>query len=161
LLAWLSKQQSFSTQPYSHLATMLRQSGDREIADDIIFEGKKKQWEHTGTFSPTWLVMGIEYAFTGFGVHPERLVAWAILLILIGFAFFSRDPSPDMRKLSAGQRLVYSVDMLLPVVHLRHHHYEIELEWAWARGYLYFHKIMGYVLPSLLLAAIAGGHEIE
>jgi hypothetical protein len=161
LLAWLDRQRTFSTQPYSHLATMLRQSGDRETADAITFQAKKLQWQHAPLFSGTKLLLGIEYIFTGFGVHPLRLLYWVAGLVALGFLLFSRDESPAILKMGFWQRWLYSFDMLLPVVHLRHHHAEIQLEWVWARVYLYIHKIMGYVLIALLLAAITAGHQIE
>ena len=49
----------------------------------------------------------------------------------------------------------YSFDMLLPIIRLRESHYQVDLT-TWARYYFYFHKIMGYVLASFLLAGLAG-----
>ena len=45
----------------------------------------------------------------------------------------------------------YSFDMLLPIIRLRESHYQVDLK-TWARYYFYFHKIMGYVLASFLIA---------
>lgn len=161
LLAWLDRQQTFSTQPYSHLANMLRQSGDRETADAITFQAKKLQWQHAPLLSGTKLLLGVEYIFTGFGVHPLRLLYWVVGLVALGFVIFSRDDSPDILKMGFWLRLLFSFDMLLPVIHLRHHNAEVQLRWVWARVYLYIHRIMGYVLIALLLAAITAGHQIE
>jgi hypothetical protein len=45
--------------------------------------------------------------------------------------------------------------MLLPIVRLRDSHYSIDLK-GWAQYYFYVHKVMGYVLASVLIAAVAG-----
>jgi hypothetical protein len=50
--------------------------------------------------------------------------------------------------------------MLIPAVHLRHHHAEIELQ-SWPRYYLYGHKLMGYILLSFLAAALLGLGGLE
>jgi hypothetical protein len=49
----------------------------------------------------------------------------------------------------------YSFDLLLPIIRLRDSHYAIELK-APARYYFYFHKIMGYLLASFLIAGVSG-----
>jgi hypothetical protein len=51
--------------------------------------------------------------------------------------------------------VAYSVDMLLPIIHLRDAHYKIDLN-GWARYYFYIHKTMGYVLASFLIAGLSG-----
>ena len=51
--------------------------------------------------------------------------------------------------------IAYSIDMLLPIIRLRDAHYRIELNDP-ARYYFYFHKVMGYVLGSFLIAGVSG-----
>jgi hypothetical protein len=50
---------------------------------------------------------------------------------------------------------IYALDMLLPIIRLREEHYKIELNGI-ARYYFYFHKLMGYLLGSFLVAGISG-----
>jgi hypothetical protein len=54
--------------------------------------------------------------------------------------------------------IAYSVDMLLPIIKLRECHYDIDFEGQFrpARYYFYFHKFMGYVLASFLVAGLSG-----
>jgi hypothetical protein len=52
-------------------------------------------------------------------------------------------------------RLVYSLDIFLPVVCLRKSHEDIDLE-GWVRIYFYVHKIFGYILASFLIAGLSG-----
>jgi hypothetical protein len=49
----------------------------------------------------------------------------------------------------------YSFDMLLPLIKLRERHYSIDLA-GWPRYYFYFHKSIGFVLASFLVAGLAG-----
>jgi hypothetical protein len=49
--------------------------------------------------------------------------------------------------------LIYSLDALLPFVTLRTEHTSYDLQ-SWPKYYLYFHKIMGYVLIAFLLSAL-------
>jgi hypothetical protein len=161
LIRWLDKQKTFSTQPYSHLADLLRNSGDREKANEILYHGRYRQWQEADSFSRTKFWLGIHRWITGFGVYPEFIVLWVGGAVALGYLMFGRDPSLELQRLTRMQRLVYSLDMLLPIVHLRDRNYEIELEWFWARFYLYCHKLFGYLLGSLLIAALTGGGLIE
>jgi hypothetical protein len=45
--------------------------------------------------------------------------------------------------------------MLLPFITLRKAHDDVDLE-GFARYYFYFHKVMGFVLGSFLLAGLSG-----
>ena len=158
LIGWLARQQPFSPQPYQQLAGILRQSGDNETAKAILFAGKQREWDVAHGWSKFWL--SLQFMFTGFGVHPQVAGLWVLALIAFGTWAFSRDPSPELAKLTWPQRLIYSFDMLLPAVHLRHHHYEIELQ-GWPRYYLYVHKLMGYILLTFLAAALLSGGGFE
>jgi hypothetical protein len=158
LIGWLARQQPFSPQPYQQLAGILRQSGDNETAKAILFAGKQREWDVAHGWSKFWL--SLQFLFTGFGVHPQVAGLWVLALIAFGTWAFSRDPAPELAKLTWPQRAIYSFDMLLPAVHLRHHHYEIELH-GWPRYYLYIHKIMGYVLLTFLAAALLSGGGFE
>jgi hypothetical protein len=52
--------------------------------------------------------------------------------------------------------LAFSFDMLLPIIRLREKHYtDVDLQPGYARYYFYLHKIMGYVLASFVIAALA------
>ncbi|MGJ4960134.1 hypothetical protein ACQR1H_31160 [Bradyrhizobium sp. HKCCYLRH2015] len=52
--------------------------------------------------------------------------------------------------------LAFSFDMLLPIIRLREKHYtDVDLRPGVAQYYFYGHKIMGYVLASFVIAALA------
>src|SRR5262249_33063569 len=102
----------------------------------------------------------VPWALIGFGVYPKRTAFWVIVLLAFGTWAFSRDPAPELQKFNWLQKTVYSLDMLLPAVHLRHHHYEIDLR-GWPRYYLYVHKMAGYLLLTFLAAALLGAGGLE
>jgi len=61
-----------------------------------------------------------------------------------------QDGKPPMRL-----GFFYSLDMMLPVIHLRQRHYDVDLHGI-VRYYFYFHQVMGYVLASFLIAGLSG-----
>ncbi len=159
LVTWLGRQVPFSPQPYVQLSGVLRQSGDYETAKAILFAGKEREFDEAGWPAKIWLAM--QWAFTGYGQYPQVAGLWVIGLIVLGAAVFTTEPSPEMRRLNWLQRGVYSFDMLMPAVHLRHHHAEIEMRAWWVRAYVFCHKLMGYILLSFLAAAVLGLGGLE
>ena len=77
-----------------------------------------------------------------------------IFFLIVGIAVM-RFSGQDVGNNLPRWAIAYTFDMLLPVVRLRDSHYEINLK-GWAEYYFYLHKIMGYVLASVLIAAVAG-----
>jgi hypothetical protein len=153
LIGWLAKQKSYSPLPYTQLASVLKQAGDNEKAKRILYAGKEREWQEAHGTTKVWLTL--HWIFTGFGRYPEIAGLWALLLVAVGFVVFAHDRGSEIRHYSRPERLVYSLDMLLPIVQLRQHHYQFDLV-GWPKFYLYFHKMMGYVLVSFLVAALAG-----
>lgn len=154
LINWLARQEPFSPQPYAQLAGVLKQSGNNEKAKAILFAGKARERAQASGTTKFWLTL--QYLITDYGIYPEKAGIWVIVLIALGTYVFSLDSAQQMRQFTWPQRAIYSLDMLLPVVHLRHHHYEFDLE-EWPKYYLYAHKLMGYVLATFLIAAMTGG----
>ena len=56
---------------------------------------------------------------------------------------------------SWSDKIVFSMDTLLPIIRLREKNYHIDLRGGLAY-YFYFHKIIGYVLASFLIAGLSG-----
>lgn len=73
----------------------------------------------------------------------------------MGTAVLNVTGLPDAFAGSQAAAVVYSLDMLLPIVELEKAHANIVLD-GLAPYYFYFHKIMGYVLASFLIAGLAG-----
>jgi hypothetical protein len=171
---WLGKDQPYSPQPYYQLANVLHGMGHSEEANDVLFAGRERArnraWEdgHYGTWLGLWaLQLTIGY---GYGMGYFRSLAWVVSFVVLGSiaCIWSRYGPPWRRRTwhsawRAGRRkwrfvfhtLTYSLDQLLPIIQLSKHHDDIRLR-VGARYYFYFHKIMGYVLASFLIAGLAG-----
>jgi len=146
---WLARDKSYSPGPYTQLASVLRASGQKSKADDVLFAGKER--ERLLTDGPQWLGLTLLSYTTGYGYHYFYSLGWIALLVFVGVAFLERYGETDRHNI----RFVYSLDMLLPIIKLRDLHYSIDLQ-SPARYYFYFHKVMGYILASFLIAGLSG-----
>jgi hypothetical protein len=153
--AWLEKQVTPSPQTYIQLAQVLRTAGFSDKADAVLYAGKMREMgEATGAH---WLYFVAEYAATGFGIYPLRAF-WSIgALVLVGTLIFGFDGRRRWRRFDWGDWTIYSLDMLLPVVHLRQKNEEWEPYHRLARYYLYTHRLIGFLLASVIIASLTHG----
>ena len=148
---WLAKQRQYSPQPYRTLADVLRAAGFPAKAKEVLYAGYLRELrELTGL---AWFWQGMRWAIIGFGLYPQRSALWILFLVPLGAIVFAFEPQVRLRSMRAIDRLIYSLDALLPFVTLRSEHNAFDLQ-AWPKYYLYFHKIMGYVLIGFLLSAL-------
>lgn len=154
LIEWLKKDKSFSPQPYEQLASVLRVAGHDGKASDILFAGKERERADAKGFKwfgLTLLTYSIGY---GYGFRYFYSLIWIGVLVAVG-AFVLR-ATGESKRLRMPYGISYSLDMLLPIIRLREWHYdEVDLR-SPARYYFYFHKLMGYVLASFLIAGLSG-----
>ena len=130
---------------------MLRAAGFPAKAKEVLYAGYLREWrELTGV---AWFWQGMRWAIIGFGLYPQRSALWILFLVPLGTVIFAFEPQVRLRSMRAIDRLIYSLDALLPFVTLRSEHNAFDLQ-AWPKYYLYFHKIMGYVLIGFLLSAL-------
>jgi hypothetical protein len=154
-IVWLAKHQDLSPQPYAQLAAVLQRSGHPQQAKQVLLAGREREWcETRDVGKKVWLTL--KGAITRYDVYPEFAGVWAIVLVLLGAVIFRSDRALPMRDTNFWGSLAYSLDMLLPAVELRPKHYEIDLISPFPRVYLYFHKLMGYVLITFLVFAVIG-----
>jgi hypothetical protein len=150
---WLGKQGAYSPQPYAQLAGVLQRSGQPEKARWVLFEGKYRERSEASWLR--WLGLSIEMLLTGFGLYPWIAGGWAILLIAAGTVLLRHDSCPHLEHFTLSDRIIYSIDMLLPVIELKKGNYEFDL-YSWPKYYFYIHKVMGYVLVGFIIASIGG-----
>ncbi len=153
---WLAKDRSYSPQPYRHLADVLRATGHEDMAGDILFAGREHERRETDWWPPKWLWLWILKLFIGYGYGLRYFYAlyWIAGLTVFGTIFLccAKESDRDGTKLG----FWYSLDMLLPIIHLREQHYtHVDLKTR-VKYYFYLHKIMGYVLISFVLAGLSG-----
>lgn len=149
-LSELLKKSPFSPQSYELLANILDRQGQKEKAKELRFMLKKE--EHLRASGFDWIWKWILYVLVGYGLKPYYAAMWALFFIVLGASVFKKDPC--VAELGGKFGISYSFDMLLPIVKLREKHYKIELLKAWRRHYLYFHKLVGYIIGVFLLAAL-------
>ena len=155
-IEWLAKDESYSPQPYRHLAGVFRAAGHEDMADDILVANRDRERRETDWWPPKWLWLWMLKLFIGYGYGLRSFYAlyWIAGLTVFGTVLLccAKESARDGTKLG----FWYSLDMLLPVIRLREQHYtDVDLK-TWAKYYFYFHKIMGYVLIFFVLAGLSG-----
>jgi len=157
-IIWLKRDKSFTPQQYEQLAKVLRESGQDDKADDVLFAGKERERDQLwkDRLWGSWVWSSLKLALIGHGYRIYWALGWVVALILFGACVFS-DTRESMNK-GMLYGLAYSLDMLLPIIHLREKHQEIDFGGGFrpARYYFYFHQLMGYVLASFLIAGLSG-----
>jgi hypothetical protein len=160
---WLGRGSRYSPERYAQAASVLRQSGHADAATQILFDGKDQEYDNLPR-SFKKFVLFLSRNSIGFGYYPGHAV-WYVL----GFLFFGvvvlwkskeRWRLETVRPLNTGPvfplwGLIYSFDMLIPVLTLRKANEDIELR-GWSRGYFYFHRAIGFLLATFLLAGLTG-----
>jgi hypothetical protein len=140
---------------------VLRSTGHETKSREILYAGRAREHRvtlgaHSWTVSDIrqWMWLSLKWLFIGYGYKIHFSLYWIVALILLGmFALQLSGQGPAKGLRFYG--IAYSIDMLMPIVELRKHHYDIELD-SWVRGYFYVHKVFGYILPSFLIAGISG-----
>jgi hypothetical protein len=148
---WFATMSHYASQPYDQLASVVQRQGDRTLATSIRYAGRERERNEAAGGEWAWLTT-LKWVI-GYGYYPERAGLWAIGLVFAGVIVLRISGEGPRNGMPFG--LAYSFDILLPLVRLRDRHYGIDLK-SWARYYFYWHKIMGYVLASFLIAGLSG-----
>jgi hypothetical protein len=147
---WFRKQ-DYAPQPYEQLASVLQANGLIGDATAIRYTGKERERRAASGLRWVWLFL-LNYSI-GFGYHLEYAFAWALGFVLLGWAVLYATGERTKHGFTLG--LVYSFDMLLPLVQLDKKHDDVDLG-PWPRCYFYAHKIIGVILTSFIVAGISG-----
>jgi hypothetical protein len=150
---WLARDPSYSPQPYQQLTGIFREVGYPKKANSILYAGRERERIQATGASRIGLEMLKWTIGYGIGTRYFRALWWVVGLVGLGMAVLRVTGEGRRNKMPYG--LSFSLDHLLPIVTLRKYHFDITLN-GWARYYFYFHKLMGYVLASFLIAGMAG-----
>lgn len=153
--AWF-KRQKYSRQPYEQLATVLQARGEIEMATKVRYD--EREGDRNRSYSEhRWLLFGwltLLKLGIGYGYYPYYSLVWVVVFVLVGSIVLFI--SGEGRRNGLGPYGVsYSFDMLLPIIRLREQHYSIDLAGC-ARYYFYGHKILGWMLATILVAGFSG-----
>jgi uncharacterized protein YjbI with pentapeptide repeats len=169
---WLERHAPYTPQPYQHCARVLREMGHPEMANDVAYAGRERErgefwrrskWRWFGLWLLKWT---IGY---GYGLRYFRSLWWALFFVVVGTLVLLGCGAPRAIAVpitwatAGGMKIFsylaalafYSFDLLLPIIQLYEPHYQVLLDGV-AKYYFAFHKLMGYVLASFLIAGLAG-----
>jgi hypothetical protein len=117
---WLARDRTFSSQPYTQLASVLMTAGRRDTAADILFAGREREryemWRQHDYLSWGLLSLLSVLAGYGIGIYTFRVLAWVLILAILGAVVLSS--SPYAKQHSKAWRFFASLHRLLPIVDL-------------------------------------------
>jgi hypothetical protein len=167
---WLGKQKPYAAGPYQQLASVLREQGRPDAANDVLFAGRERErgescvgWSRPG--SCVWLSVLSSAAGYGIGFYTFRVLNWVIRLTVLGafFLWFS----PNARRHGPLWIMGASLHRLLPIVELSKGFTKFfenaTTSESWRRNlnpfqevYFALHALLGWALGLILLAAMGG-----
>ena len=148
---WLAKQSHYSPQPYEQLAAVLRGQGRPDVADEVLYASRERERLEASSGS-TYVWQTALKLVVGYGYRVWLTFFWFAALLVIGAAVqWTRPGAPkhDVRRL-----LVYSFEMLLPVVRFRGQ--TRDFPFGWQEVYFHVHGLVGIALTGFLGAGLAG-----
>jgi hypothetical protein len=174
---WLGRDSHFAHQPYRQLATVLRAMGDPDRAEDVLYAARDRErakaWADGEYLNAAWLYLLKKLIGYGIGNGPFLVLYWVLMFTLIGMAVLAFSPwarkncwAPDKSKKDQAKCLAWmfgaSLDHLLPIVSLNKEfedffndrkHQRLN---GWQLGYFAVHALLGFLLGSFVVAALAG-----
>ena len=175
---WLGRNSTYSSQPYTQLASVLIAAGRREMAEAVLFAGHERErsdiwtrrdvgsWRWLTHDFPSWLWLTFFGLVAGYGIglYTFRVLWWVIGLTVLGTLLLSLSPYAKERSLS--WRLGASLHRLLPIVELNKefkdffdntHEPDKPLKLhPWQMAFFAGVALAGWVLGFFLLAAMGG-----
>jgi len=157
---WLEKQHGYTPQPYEQVASVLQKAGYQSKATAILYESKQREraelWYRKGAL--WWVQWGwftLQWLFIGYGYYTFVAMGWVVFFWFLGVCALWISGQARAHDMPYGG-MAYSLDMLLPGIHLRKEHYErIDLQGK-ARVYFYIHRLLGYLLVFFVVAGLTG-----
>jgi len=148
---WLAKQRQYSPQPYEQVAAVLRGQGRPDVADEVLYASRERERLEVSSGSAYVWQTALKLVI-GYGYRVWLTFFWFAALVAIGAAVqWTRPGAPkhDVRRL-----LVYSFEMLLPVVRFRGQ--TRDFPFGWQEVYFHVHGLVGIDLTGFLGAGLAG-----
>ncbi len=169
---WLAKDKPYTPRPSQQCAQVLQEMGYPEMANDVLYAGRERQrgefWRRSKWrwFGLSLLKCTIGY---GYGLGYFRSLWWVLVfvvvgtLVLLGFGVPRTIAVPIAWATAGGMKILnylaavafYSLDLLLPIIQLYEPHYKVVLDGG-VKYYFAFHKLLGWVLASFLIAGLSG-----
>jgi hypothetical protein len=174
LLALLdSAQFLYSPQPYLMLEQNLSANGAPDDADNTYIHMRERQRGRRMSLNARLADRVLDWVI-GYGREPGRALWWALGFVALGMLIFSPrhmvpqgevpqgeggEGQADPKKTggNAYSRFWYSLDVLAPAIELgADKAWQPDPDWWFGRNYSYLHRIVGWILIPLILAALTG-----
>jgi hypothetical protein len=172
---WLSRDRTFSTQPYTQLSSVFAAGGHRATADDIQIAGRERErceaWKQGRPGSWLWQTILSGAVGYGIGLYTFRVLWWIGGLTVLGAVVLWNSPNararwypPHRRPFGIFCLLAASLHRLLPIVTLSKEFQEFfdnppanppNLK-PWQVAYFAGHALFGWAFGLILLAAMSG-----
>ena len=160
LVNWLSLQTSFNQQPYEQLATVLRQYGRQDKADEIMIALHDRRRTDELTPKGTKLLLWVEKLTIGYGYSVGRATYWFLAMLILG-TFVGYCEKAGLGPVSQNKldafftRLWFSLDRLIPILELDDRHKTIHPSGV-CQLYFHVHRILGLIVVTLIAAGLTG-----
>ena len=157
MVRWLEAQRDhggyYDPQPYTQLAHVLEAVGATDKAKAIHyarFEHKRNHDTSMNAFRRGLLVL--EKYFVGYGVYPFRALYWFAGFVVLGGLLAQFSKGASVRRWMG---LWYSLDNALPLIETNERFRNVEHGRPWLDHFFQFQKVVGFVLATVLVAALA------
>jgi hypothetical protein len=149
----------YSARSYIQLEDYYRTHANPDRADSVFFDMKAQERKHLSRSGRFWSCM--LRILVGYGRSPENALYASGVVVLIGtFVFWNRrnlvprDPEHSSHDYSS---LWYSFDLLTPFIDLHQADTWVPRQGWWlGRNYAHLHRILGWILVPIGIAAITG-----
>lgn len=154
---WLAKQKKFSPQPYQQCAKVLREAGQPDKANAVLYIGRERErWEPDGRYG-RWLFLTGSKLFLGHCLGKRFFwfpAGWAFALWLAGV--FVCHEAPTAAAHSWYWCMGYSLNRLIPLVDL-HPSFKLATQLGFGpSAWFMLQTLCGWFLAALVIAGLAG-----
>ena len=122
-LRWLARHQhAHQLQPYEQLAAYYNGLGQPTEARRVWYARERLQRRGRSPLARTWSML--QDITVAYGYQPWRALLWLVLFLTAGSIIFAADPPPPLQASLAPHfnSVIYTLDLLLPVVDLGQKH---------------------------------------
>jgi hypothetical protein len=159
-LLWLRRNEhGYQPQPYEQLAAVYRRSGREHDARRVAIAKRRHRRETLTRPGRVWDRV-LDWT-VGYGYRTWQAGLWLLLLVAIGAAVFSMahpqqmtEAKPATGAVPAFQPWTYALDVLVPIVNL--HQEEFWIPQGAARWWAWFSILSGWILTTIVIAAVTG-----
>ncbi|WP_194923889.1 hypothetical protein [Catenulispora pinisilvae] len=153
-IAWLARESGgYRPGPYEQLATVYRRQGLDGEARRVLLAKQRARRRTLSLAARPWGF--VQDATVGYGYRPERALGWLAALLITGCVVFGvHHPVPlGPDKAPPFNALIYSLDLLLPVINFgQGHAYTATGGYQWLA---YLLTAAGWILATTIAAGVA------